>query len=54
MCPLQTSDNDDGYHKSHFHASVMDLFQHALNIVSVNDMVWITIRSQVNQNDNSN
>ena len=36
---------------SHFLASLNDLFQHALQAVSVSDMVGITIRNKVNQND---
>jgi len=38
-------------HVSHFLASVNDLIDHALQNLSVGDMVGITIQNRVNQND---
>jgi len=43
--------SDDSDPVSHFLASVIDLFQHALENVGASDMVGITIQNQVNQND---
>jgi len=36
---------------NHFLASVNDLFRHAIQNLSVSDMVGITIENRVNQND---
>ena len=46
---LPPADNNDPVR--HFLASVNELFEYALQDVSDSDMVGITIRNQVNQND---
>ena len=46
---IPPSDNSDTV--KHFLASVNDLFEHVLSDVGDSDMVGITIRNQVNQND---
>ena len=48
---IPPSDNSDPV--THFLASVNDLFGHVLHDVGDGDMVGITIRNQVNQNDKS-
>jgi len=46
---IPPSDNSD--HVTHFLASVNDLFEHVLFEIGDSDLVGITIRKQLNQND---